>query len=637
MGFNKKRNKLDTKMKIIYILAILLFTAGFIRIMDPTSFRGSNDSNTDNYSKPKTSGTGAIEVTVRNADTLAFLQNALVSCYDESDVLVDSGTTNSSGMFTITGLEVGWHTVNVSKEGYIEQSKDDFIDWEGDDDFLSFDIVEYPPDSGHIRVSVRDDVTSNIITNALVECYNSSGDLVDWGYTDINGIYRITGLYIGAHIVNVSKNGYIEQSKNNYINWNGDDDYLFFYMLEYPPDSGHITVTVRDSVTGNLISSILVECYNSSGYLVDSGYTGTNGIYRITGLYIGVHTVNVSKNGYIEQSKDNNINWNGDDDNLTFYIVEYPKYSGYIELQVNDDNTMLPINNSHVECFNKSSMELIKSGYTDSLGFYNITGLAKGDYLVNVSYNGYVRQSKSGYINWSGAVDYLTFDLVPNPSNSGYIEVNVHDADSLLPLENAIIEWYYLNATYIGSFSTATDGYYIISGLAIGSYIVNISRPSYFSQSKEGNINWNGDHTNLDFLLQASSIFLTSPTNSDDWEVGNSHNINWTVIGSIATMKIELYKSDVLELVIESSISNDGGYSWLIPTNLEEFDQYQIKVSDASNPSIYDICDYFQIHHPPSETPSPSVYSFNVALILGVVSLISMIILSKKLRKIKKI
>ncbi|GAH99790.1 unnamed protein product, partial [marine sediment metagenome] len=46
--------------------------------------------------------------------------------------------------------------------------------------------------------------------------------------------------------------------------------------------------------------------------------------------------------------------------------------------------------------------------------------------------------------------------------------------------------------------------------------------------------------------------------------------------------------------------------------------------------------DYFQIHQPPSETetPAPAIHSFDVMIILGVVSILSLIILSKKLRKL---
>jgi len=551
--------------------------------------------------------------------------------------LVYDGYTNSSGMLTITGLEIGWHTINISKNSYMDNTVTDYIHFPDDVDIVTAYLTPYPPGSGYIDVTVRESVSTFLMESTYVECFNQSTlALVDSGYTDINGFYRITGLYIGDHIVNVSYPGYIRQSKPDYIHFNGDDDALPFYLVAYPPSSGIIKVTVNNSVTSLPVENVFVDCWDKTiGYSETYDYTDSQGKGILDALMIGEKKVNVSKNGYYVQEQDVDIDYNGEVEKIHFNLVPYPPYSGYIELQVNDSNTMLPINNSYVECFNKSSMEFLKSGYTDNSGFYNITGLAEGEYVVNVSNNGYVSQFKLGYINWSGAFDYLNFELVPNLPNSGYIEVNVHDADSLLPLENAFVEWYYSNGTYIGSFSTAVDGYYNISGLAIGSYIVNISRPSYFSQSKVGDINWNGDHTEIDFLLQASSIVLISPTSSDDWEAGTSHSINWTVIGSISTLKIELYKSDALELVIEPSISNDGGYEWLIPTNSEESDLYQIKVSDPSNPSIYDFSDYFQINQPPSETPSPSVHSFNVLIILGIIGLLSMIIASKKLRKLK--
>ena len=103
----------------------------------------------------------------------------------------------------------------------------------------SFDIVIEPPtpDTGWIEVNVKDNSTSSPISSVYVQIVNmSSGIVIQTGYTNGAGFYNATGLLIGWHEVIVSKAGYQDMIKQNYINWNGDDDYLSFYLNEIIPD-----------------------------------------------------------------------------------------------------------------------------------------------------------------------------------------------------------------------------------------------------------------------------------------------------------------------------------------------------------------------------------------------------------------
>ncbi|MHA1191894.1 MAG: Ser-Thr-rich GPI-anchored membrane family protein [Promethearchaeota archaeon] len=93
-----------------------------------------------------------------------------------------------------------------------------------------------------------------------------------------------------------------------------------------------------------------------------------------------------------------------------------------------------------------------------------------------------------------------------------------------------------------------------------------------------------------------TTISVTSPFTSNSWEMETAHFINWTSSGNITDVKIELFKDDIFELEIISSTANDGEYSWSIPSGLDNSTQYQIKITDVSNSSIYDFSDYFEIY-----------------------------------------
>ena len=445
---------------------------------------------------------GYIEVTVRDSLTNNYISSAYVSVKDGTDTVIDTGYTDSNGFYTVTGLDVGWYYVDISKVGYHPQQKANYINWDGDDDYLYFYMNEMPPDSGYIEVNVKDSSTSNPLVSAYVQVVNmSSGTVIKAGYTNGAGFYNATGLFIGWHEVIVSKVGYQDQTKQNYINWNGDDDYLTFYLKEMPATSGYIEVRTYNE-TGGPLAGVLVQAYNNSGAtLVSQGYTDVNGFYNVTGLVIGWYEVNVSYSGWQVQSKSEYINWNGDDDYISFWMVPNPPGSGYVQVNVYDSLTYSPIYYVTVSVTNQSSGLLIQTGYTDTSGFYKVYNLTIGWYTIEITKEGYHGQSKQTYINWAGDDDYLTYYMEELPPDSAYIEVNVQDDDTAAPIQNALVTCYYFNGTYFSSGYTDSSGFYNITGLYIGWYEVVVTHSDYGGDTKNNYINWNGDDDYLSFFL----------------------------------------------------------------------------------------------------------------------------------------
>jgi len=102
--------------------------------------------------------------------------------------------------------------------------------------------------------------------------------------------------------------------------------------------------------------------------------------------------------------------------------------------------------------------------------------------------------------------------------------------------------------------------------------------------------------TNVEFTYyEPPSLTITIPDSTTSWETGTTQSITWTSTGSISDVRIELYKGGVLERVIVASTPNDGSFDWTIPTDLVDGTDYQIRISDASNPATYDDSDSFEI------------------------------------------
>ena len=484
---------------------------GWIIDYDPSSVDEFDDSLVDNrayISTPITVPRPAtyIEVTVKDSDTLLPLSGAYVQCYVwGTSILADWGYTDASGFANITGLDVGWYEVNVSKPGYHKQSKDNYINWIGDDDYLTFYLVPHPPNSGYIDVTVKDSDTLLPISSSYVAAYYLNGTFYKGGYTDSLGFYRVTDLGIGWWEIKAAKITYIEQSKNDYINWNGDDDYLTFYLAPYPPNSGWIEVQVNDSTTSNPIGNALVETFYNNGTLFDSGFTNTTtGFYIVPDMPIGWYTVNVSKGGYVTQSKLDYIHWRGDDDYLYYYMSAASSTTGVIEVEVFDSVSSLPIEYALVECFYQNGT-LFDSGATNAVGTYSVVDLPLGTYTVNVSKLTYHTQTQQDIISAGGEFDLLTFNLVTLPPDSGYIEVQVNDTNTDLPIQNAYISCYYSNGTLYDFGYTDSSGFFKITGLTVGLWIVEASKVGYGLVTQFNFINWIGDDDYLYFELDTLS------------------------------------------------------------------------------------------------------------------------------------
>lgn len=139
-------------------------------------------------------------------------------------------------------------------------------------------------------------------------------------------------------------------------------------------------------------------------------------------------------------------------------------------------------------------------------------------------------------------------------------------------------------------------------------------------------------------------ITVTNPTSSSNWEDFNTYTIQWTSVGSVEDVKIELYKGAtfVEELPwLLGYTDNDGEYDFYVSSseNYEGTD-YRIKITDYDDTNVYDYSDYFSINMGDNgdPTPTPSVIlipSFNPLILIGIIgciSAVSAILIKKKIR-----
>ncbi|MFX0004093.1 MAG: Ser-Thr-rich GPI-anchored membrane family protein, partial [Candidatus Hermodarchaeota archaeon] len=121
----------------------------------------------------------------------------------------------------------------------------------------------------------------------------------------------------------------------------------------------------------------------------------------------------------------------------------------------------------------------------------------------------------------------------------------------------------------------------------------------------------------------SSWLMIITPDNYSSWEHDTSRRISWFSIGNISDIKIELYRNDVFVMEIISSTFNDGEYYWVVSSGLISSDQYQIKIIDILNASVFDYSDYFEIKSPSS---TESILGYNLYVLLTILSIVIIII-----------
>jgi C1A family cysteine protease len=92
------------------------------------------------------------------------------------------------------------------------------------------------------------------------------------------------------------------------------------------------------------------------------------------------------------------------------------------------------------------------------------------------------------------------------------------------------------------------------------------------------------------------TLTVTAPAAGVTWTRKTNQNILWTKTGAQAsTVKIRLYRNNVLKLTIVNSTANDGVHPWKVKGTLTKGTGYQIRVNTTDN-KVDDYSDSFTIN-----------------------------------------
>lgn len=165
----------------------------------------------------------------------------------------------------------------------------------------------------------------------------------------------------------------------------------------------------------------------------------------------------------------------------------------------------------------------------------------------------------------------------------------------------------------------------------INIYVMDDNNLSYFSQGNyisletypsvnHVNITFQAPYSDRFFFVMTSAsrvshtvtltkiekwIYITSPTSPvspaekliyEPYLYPSNCCINWESSQTSNSVDLILYKEDNRLEIIESGTPDDENYIWEIPSSTYNGADYQIKILDSSDSTIYDLTPYFSIY-----------------------------------------
>jgi hypothetical protein len=245
------------------------------------------------------------------------------------------------------------------------------------------------------------------------------------------------------------------------------------------------------------IPAALVTATSENGRITRLAPAGRDGSWTIGGLPAGKYLVTAVAFGYVQQWYNGatgkreatpvNVQSEESKAGIDFKLSQIVREGAVISGLVTDDSTSLPIRNATVIATSISRMGKYERAVTDSNGYYKISGLAAGRYILSSQARNYIAEYYKDARSWRKAeivaltlndvVTDINFGLAPQVRGGYLISGKVLEKNgraAAFALVQVAVKDQVLAATVCEE-----DGQYALSELPGDDYLVSASTPGY--------------------------------------------------------------------------------------------------------------------------------------------------------------
>ena len=243
------------------------------------------------------------------------------------------------------------------------------------------------------------------------------------------------------------------------------------------PQAGVVTGTVTSG--GEPVENAIVKVFDVNDNPVAHQLTNPQGSYTITEIVQGSYKITATKFGYLTP------------DVIPFTIVQYRPTTVDIAMTVNPDATLntifgiirqsvvlTPIEMARVIVYQIVDDERVQimCTCTNSGGQYLAPNLDAGDYVITAIKSGYDEAESAVITVTTEDVESLDLNMIPSATgNTGTVSGIISDADTLLPIADAVVALYSVvdtTETVVQVTRSNAGGRYLFGNVEAGEYLV---------------------------------------------------------------------------------------------------------------------------------------------------------------------
>ncbi|MGA1872156.1 MAG: DUF6259 domain-containing protein, partial [Thermoplasmatota archaeon] len=261
-----------------------------------------------------------------------------------------------------------------------------------------------------------------------------------------------------------------ELDENNNVVWK------MIEIVERP--KANVKVVVTEYGTGDPIEDAIVQLTDVNGTVLYDDLTDGNGTASFIHVEPGNYEVYCTKPGYI---RDGTSFFIGEGENRTFNVtLQLELYYHTIDIHVLDGETGYPVYGADVSLNFFENGTLVSYYITGPGGPQGFSNITQGNYLLNVTKEGYFGGSRELVLNGTNLTLTEYFLIDPVPPEFGGLEVIVLEDDTLNPIENALVT---VDPSELFGLTNST-GVYLVRDVIPGSYLINVSLEGYIPRER---------------------------------------------------------------------------------------------------------------------------------------------------------
>ncbi|WWB87080.1 carboxypeptidase regulatory-like domain-containing protein [Priestia aryabhattai] len=409
---------------------------------------------------------GTVQGTVRNENTSAPLEEAIVRVIRRDGTVVDEVLTNAQGLFTIGGLPADSYTLVTISSGFQRQT----IGFTVAPEQTTTVDVNLQLNPGKLTGTVTDFFSGGPIANAVVLVFPSQSiTSIARGITNENGQYTILNLAPGEYNIIAVATDFARGGVGAVISA-GSPTVANIQLTSNPAT---ISGTVTDS-GGNVIPNATVRVLDQNETVLGTAITDINGNYSVGNLPQGTLTIIASAQGFATQLTAVTLT---PAQTLPNVDIQLTALVGSITGRVFNLATGQSIVGAiTVVRTSGGTTVIVDSGTTDQNGRYLIEGLAPGSYSVVATASGFGTTTVGALVQ---ANDATTADLVLSPLTGTVFGTVTNVNGSGITGSNIQVQVFTATGTLLKTLLANADGSFNVIDLAPGTYLIQVTAPNY--------------------------------------------------------------------------------------------------------------------------------------------------------------